>query len=169
MILKIYDEHSPYASCVPSHLTRNFYRGSQSPTNAQLLSVSLCRYICRGLSHSWRLGICVITPKVQLSERQRVLAFGVMLLADFQMPSMTVPEAVSAQRYRQERPLMCKPNSHIPAIRDFYYKLSNPLYIDAIGEITAITKVPIINAINKIIIGSIAASTLWVVISTSSS
>ena len=49
-----------------------------------------------GLSHTWYLGICVITPKVQLSERQRVLAFGVMLLADFQMPSMTVPEAVSA-------------------------------------------------------------------------
>ena len=65
-------------------------------TKAQLLTASLCRYICRGLSHTWYLGICVITPKVQLSERQRVLAFGVMLLADFQMPSMTVPEAVSA-------------------------------------------------------------------------
>ena len=65
-------------------------------TKAQLLTASLCRYICRGPSHTWRLGICVITPKVQLSERQRVLAFGVMLLADFQMPSMTVPEAVSA-------------------------------------------------------------------------
>ena len=64
---------------------------------------------------------------------------------------------------------MCKHNNHIAAIRNFYYKLSSPLYIDAIGEITAITNIPIINAINKIIIGSIAASTLWVVISTSSS
>lgn len=61
------------------------------------------------------------------------------------------------------------PIAKYTSIKGEYYKLSNPLYIDAIGEITAITKVPIINAINKIIIGSIAASTLWVVISTSSS
>ena len=143
----------------------------QEPSHCQyqLRDVNIFIYICRRLSHTWHLGICVILRKNSLSERQRVLAFGVMLLADFQMPSMTVPEAVSAQRYRQERPPICKPNSHIPAIQDFDYKLSNPLYIDAIGEITAITNVPIINAINKIIIGSIAASTLWVVISTSSS
>lgn len=163
------DIHYPSHCLCITNTALQFADHTVEATNAQLLSVSLCRYICRGPSHTWRLGICVITPKVQLSERQRVLAFGVMLLADFQMPSMTVPEAVSAQRYRQERPLMCKHNSHILAIRDFYYRLSNPLYIDAIGEITAITNVPIINAINKIIIGSIAASTLWVVISTSSS
>ena len=72
-------------------------------------------------------------------------------------------------RSHQRTAPVCNPNSHIPATRDFYYRLSSPLYIDAIGQITAITNVPIINAINKIIIGSIAASTLWVVISTSSS
>lgn len=68
-----------------------------------------------------------------------------------------------------QRALMCKHNVHVAAIRDFYYRLSNPLYIAPIGEITAITSVPTTIAINTIINGSIAASTLCVVISTSSS
>ena len=49
------------------------------------------------------------------------------------------------------------------------YRLSSPSYIDLIGMSTAITSVPTISAINTMISGSIAASTLWVVISTSSS
>ncbi len=49
------------------------------------------------------------------------------------------------------------------------YRLSSPSYIDLIGISTAMTSVPTISAINTMISGSIAASTLWVVISTSSS
>lgn len=108
------DTHYPSHYLYITNIAPQFADHTVEATNAQLLSVSLCRYIYRGPSHSWRLGICVITPKVQLSERQRVLAFGVMPLADFQMPSMTVPEAVSAQRYRQERPLCASPTVTSP-------------------------------------------------------
>lgn len=57
----------------------------------------------------------------------------------------------------------------IAAVRDFYYRLSRPSYMVPIGMITAMTSVPTINAINTMINGSIAARTLCVVISTSSS
>lgn len=57
----------------------------------------------------------------------------------------------------------------ITAVQDFYHRLSSPSYIVPIGMITAITSVPTISAINTMIKGSMAASTLWVVISTSSS
>ena len=65
--------------------------------------------------------------------------------------------------------LTCKHASHIAAVQDFYYRLSRPLYIVAIGMITAITRVPTMSAIRTMISGSMAARTLWVVISTSSS
>ena len=59
--------------------------------------------------------------------------------------------------------------SHKTCLTLTAYRLSSPSYIDLIGMSTAITSVPTISAINTMISGSIAASTLWVVISTSSS
>ena len=59
--------------------------------------------------------------------------------------------------------------SHKTCLTLTAYRLSSPSYIDLIGMSTAITSVPTISAINTMISGSIAARTLWVVISTSSS
>ena len=49
------------------------------------------------------------------------------------------------------------------------YRLSSPSYIVPIGMMTAMTSAPIRTAIKMMIMGSMAASTLWVAISTSSS
>ena len=65
--------------------------------------------------------------------------------------------------------LILDARSHKTCLTLTAYRLSSPSYIDLIGMSTAITSVPTISAINTMISGSIAASTLWVVISTSSS
>lgn len=70
----------------------------------QLRDVNIFIYICRRLSHTWHLGICVILRKNSLSERSELWGFRRMLLADFRMPSMTDSEAVDKYIYIPERP-----------------------------------------------------------------
>ena len=70
----------------------------------QLRDVNIFIYICRRLSHTRHLGICVILRKNSLSERSELWGFRRMLLADFRMPSMTGSEAVDKYIYIPERP-----------------------------------------------------------------
>ena len=136
----IYREHSPYALLCDNHIScRNFLRGSQSHNIVTDITVN-----------------CSVTTSLsQLPHAFAIRPVG--LLAHVWAPILCKCRSA------------CKHAICISAVWDCYYRLSNPSYMVPIGMITAITSVPTISAMNTMISGSIAASTLWVVISTSSS